>query len=356
MSDNNRDALARLSANLELNSRQFKASDRQIVKFTLTNNSNESVNVLKWETPLEGINDDMFWVKKEEDVAVYLGRIMKRAAPEPEDYVTLDPKESISTDFDLSEVYDISKSGNYTVEYDSHILDIGTEEPKTLAEKVAKTGDSRTQRVRSNKVEFNLLEDRSPKQSQGVALEWSERLSAAAVVPNFRACTTKQRTLLKDALTEAKKMAKEVQSILSNTPGPNSRRYIEWFGVLTAQNYDRVKGNYNKIATALTSEKIIFNCSLVDCSGDGVFAYVYPTRPFEIFLCNAFWRAGMAGTDSKPGTIIHELSHFNVLAGTDDNVYGQVRCRQLAGTDPSEAIANADSHEYFAENTPLLNI
>ena len=53
---------------------------------------------------------------------------------------------------------------------------------------------------------------------------------------------------------------------------------------------------------------------MVDCGGDGVFAYVYPTRPFQIFLCGAFWNAGMTGTDSKPGTIIHELSHFDVLA------------------------------------------
>ena len=114
-----------LSANLELNSKHYQASDKQIVKFTLTNNSDEILSVLKWGTPLEGINDDMFWVQKGEEVAVYLGRIMKQAAPRPEDYATLNPKESISTDFNTSNVYDISNSGNYTVEFDSHVLDIG---------------------------------------------------------------------------------------------------------------------------------------------------------------------------------------------------------------------------------------
>src|SRR5688572_26286978 len=171
--NNNSNSSARLSANLELNSQQYKAKDREILKFTLTNNSNESVNVLRWATPLEGINDDMFWVKRQEEVAVYLGRIMKRGAPKAEDYLTLDPKESISSDFDLAEFYDISNSGNYTVEYDSHILDVGTEEPRTLAARISETREFRTQSLRSNVVEFKLLEDRSAKQSKGVALDWS---------------------------------------------------------------------------------------------------------------------------------------------------------------------------------------
>jgi peptidyl-Lys metalloendopeptidase len=62
----------------------------------------------------------------------------------------------------------------------------------------------------------------------------------------------------------------------------------------------------------------------------------------------------MTGTDSKSGTIIHELSHFNIIAGTRDNVYSQNACRQLAIDNPSVAITTADNHEYFAENTPQL--
>ena len=69
-----------------------------------------------------------------------------------------------------------------------------------------------------------------------------------------------------------------------------------------------------------------------------------------------FWNASLTGTDSRAGTIIHELSHFNVVAGTDDNEYGQVKCRELARTDLLEAIANADSHEYITENNPQLNM
>ena len=49
------------------------------------------------------------------------------------------------------------------------------------------------------------------------------------------------------------------------------------------------------------------------------------------------------------------MSHFDVVAGTDDVVYGQTGARSLAISDPAKAITNADSHEYFAENNPAQN-
>ena len=78
---------------------------------------------------------------------------------------------------------------------------------------------------------------------------------------------------------------------------------------------------------------------------------MYPNEPYNIYVCKVFWPAPLSGTDSKTGTLIQEMSHFNVLAGTDDVVYGQTAARNLADTDPAAAITNADGHEYFAVNT-----
>ncbi|KAF8749646.1 peptidyl-Lys metalloendopeptidase [Rhizoctonia solani] len=87
----------------------------------------------------------------------------------------------------------------------------------------------------------------------------------------------------------------------------------------------------------------------------GIYAYVVIPGHFkEVYLCGAFWRAPMEGTDSKAGTIIHEASHFPEYAGTSDHAYGQGACRDLARNDPNRAAMNADSHEYFAENQPWL--
>ncbi|MDB5748474.1 MAG: mep [Massilia sp.] len=62
---------------------------------------------------------------------------------------------------------------------------------------------------------------------------------------------------------------------------------------------------------------------------------MYPTQPYKIYVCRAFWTAP--------------------LTGTDDNVYGQSGAASLAISDPNAAVANAGNHEYFAENTPALN-
>ena len=85
------------------------------------------------------------------------------------------------------------------------------------------------------------------------------------------------------------------------------------------------------------------------------YAYVYPNQPYNIYVCSVFWQAPMTGTDSKAGTLIHEMSHFTVVAGTDDYVYGQTGAKNLAITNPDNAVINADNHEYFAENNPFQN-
>jgi peptidyl-Lys metalloendopeptidase len=82
---------------------------------------------------------------------------------------------------------------------------------------------------------------------------------------------------------------------------------------------------------------------------------VYANQPYKIYVCRAFWSAPLAGTDSKGGTLIHEMSHFTAVAGTGDLVYGQTAAANLAVTNPAGAITNADNHEYFAENTPKKN-
>jgi len=74
-----------------------------------------------------------------------------------------------------------------------------------------------------------------------------------------------------------------------------------------------------------------------------------------IYLCGAFFKSPLVGTDSMTGTLIHEASHFDKNGGTRDYAYGQADCKDLAESEPETAIVNADSHEYFAENSPSLS-
>jgi peptidyl-Lys metalloendopeptidase len=71
-----------------------------------------------------------------------------------------------------------------------------------------------------------------------------------------------------------------------------------------------------------------------------------------INICPGFFKAKLTGTDSQGGTLVHESSHFTAHGGSTDIVYGQSGAKSLAKSNPAQAVMNADSHEYFAENNP----
>jgi peptidyl-Lys metalloendopeptidase len=144
-------------------------------------------------------------------------------------------------------------------------------------------------------------------------------------------------------------MANGSMSHLNGTPGPTTR-FTTWFGTYSSANWNQVKGQFAKIKDAFDTKPLTLDCS---CKKT-YYAYVYPNQPYKIYLCKAFWNAPLTGTDSKGGTLVHELSHFDIIAGTDDWAYGQAAAKNLAITDPAKARNNADNHEYFAENTPAL--
>mmetsp|Transcript_9475 Transcript_9475/g.13725 ORF Transcript_9475/g.13725 Transcript_9475/m.13725 type:complete len:139 (+) Transcript_9475:829-1245(+) len=123
-------------------------------------------------------------------------------------------------------------------------------------------------------------------------------------------------------------------------------RYTTWFGQNTTANVNTITSHFDNIKAAFQTANMTFDCG---CRKN-YYAYVYPNQPYKIYLCNAFWNAPSLGTDSKQGTLVHETSHFTVVAGTNDWAYGQSNCLNLAKTDASKAVTNADSHEYFCES------
>ena len=169
---------------------------------------------------------------------------------------------------------------------------------------------------------------------------------------NFKNCSDGQKADLDEALTKAAQIAAGAGLALAITPEAKRSvvpRYKTWFGAYTVSRYATVQTHFDKIQDALANQQITFNC---DCTDSNLYAYVYPDQPYEIYLCPAFWTALFEGTDSRSGTLVHESSHFYIVASTDDHAYGQSSCKSLANTNPDDATGNADSHEYFAENNP----
>ena len=313
------------------------------VTFTMRNESNESVSILKWQTPFFGIEHDLFDVNVGGMDADYNGRWIKRGAPTKDDWMTLQPGEAKSVEIDLSEAYDFSATGQYQMKY---------------AIDLAQSDDTHDRgshhNVQSTRIEsFPILRwvdgSGTPNNYEEV---FPIGMKALNPTPAFESCSTSRQTSIKTALTSARSYGVNSDNYFSSkTYSTVTTRYKTWFGAASSSRFSSAKGHYDRIEYALSNTKITFNCG---CTSSA-YAYVYPTQPYRVYLCNAFWSAPTTGTDSRAGTIIHELSHFDVLGNTDDIVYGQTGAKNLAISNPASAIKNADSHEYFSENTPAQN-
>jgi peptidyl-Lys metalloendopeptidase len=308
---------------------EFAASQEVLVTVTLSNPTKHSERVLKWFTPADGIEEPVFLVKRDGFNVLYTGAIYKRPPATGNDYITLKSGESLTYIVNLGEIYDLSVSGQYTVGYDARAYNLYTEKGNNAADPETLTSD-----VISLKIE-----GRQPK-----------RPTTPPPPPpggtTFSNCTTTQQTVLNQARTQATTYANEAKSYLaSNT---NTTRYVVWFGAYDPSRFSQVKSHFTSLADAWTNAGVNFDCK---CK-QNYYAYVYPDRPYNIYLCKVFWYAPLSGTDSQGGTLIHEMSHFYVVASTLDYVYGQSGAMNLAITNPANAVMNADNHEYFAENNP----
>ena len=298
------------------------------VTVTVSNTSRHPVNLLKWQLPTDELEGALFRITRDDQPVAYLGPLVKRTAPQAADKVKLEAGASLSYEVELTGAYDLSQSGRYAIEYVSR----------------GKHDDAAT--LASAPV-YVWLEGRS-----GTVNKPAPPPSAGSSTISYTGnCSASQQGLLVQAVNAATAYATTATTYLSDTPSATPR-YVTWFGIYGTAGWNTAKSHFAAEQSAFTTQALVLDCK---CKKSNVYAYVYPTQPYKIYVCGAFWNAPMTGTDSKGGTLIHEMSHFNVVASTDDWAYGQTAAKSLAISDPVKALDNADSHEYFAENTSAQN-
>ncbi|MCX7041945.1 MAG: M35 family metallo-endopeptidase [Gammaproteobacteria bacterium] len=318
------------------------------VDFKITNNSRDVLKVPYWQLPGASEESKLFQVYRDGKVATYLGPMIKRLAPTESDYVVFQPYETKVFSVDLSKSYDMSETGEYTVSFASMLQGAKTGKGQKVADR-----NGRMASLKSPTLKLWVDADNALKALKGDMKAQGKPGSGGTVSGGvtYVGCSSTQISGAGAGVTQARAYTENAKGYLNgNNQGP---RYTTWMGAYTSTRYNTVTGNFVKIDTAMDQSggQIKINCG---CN-QNYYAYVYPTKPYEIFVCKAFWTAGTSGTDSKAGTLIHEMSHFNIVAATDDIVYGQAGAKSLAISSPDQAIQNADSHEYFAENTPNQN-
>jgi len=307
--------LRNLEVSLSADQSAFGAAESALVKVTLRNTRSKSVKLLKWFTPADGLEESLFVVARDGKALAFEGPHYKRPAVTAEDYLTLAPGESQTWTVDLSEGYDLSKTGDYSLRFAVGPLS-------------------------SNSLKLSI-EGRASANRQP-----SEPISTTSTV-SFTNCDATQQPLALQAVSNASLYANGASTYLNGTPSATPR-YTTWFGTYSSSGWSTAQSHFAAIKDAFDTKPITIDCG---CRKK-YYAYVYPNQPYKIYVCSVFWQAPATGTDSKAGTLIHEMSHFTVTSGTDDWAYGQTNAKALAISDPTKALDNADSHEYFAENTP----
>lgn len=282
-------------------------------------------------------------MRRDGQPVAYTGRLYKRATPRPEDYIRIPAGSSLSADVELSAVYDLSRTGEYSIRYRVALQDGLRADAKSVS------GFAGLRNLESNVVFLGI--ERNERALD--AIETLARIEEAArpdkaLTPSYVSCSSTRQSSLVTALNNAQGLAQRSRDYLNAVPSTSrstDSNYKTWFGAYTSSNWSEVTTDFANIYSAMSTKTFTFYC---DCT-DSSYAYVYANQPYKVHLCGAFWSAPATGTDSKAGTLIHETSHFTVVAGTQDYAYGQTACRNLALTNPTKAVNNADSHEYFAE-------
>ncbi len=328
----------------------LQQDDDVVLRVTITNTSSKPQYVLKWHTPFAGIEDHLFEVKRDGVDVPYLGRHIKRQAPTAKDYYLLKPGASHSTKVEISSLYDMSVTGDYSVRYHAASVNtfLASSDPRPMSASAAIEAGAEIGELDSSPATMFINGRLARGTVVGQPFEMKQSIASPMGV-SFSSCTASQSSAITSAISAAKSMSNSGVNYL--TAGNRGTRYTKWFGVYDSGRYSTVRTHFNNIKNAFDTKNVVVDCS---CK-ESYYAYVYPTQPYKIYVCNAFWSAPTSGTDSKGGTLVHEMSHFNVVASTDDRAYGQSAAASLARSNPAGAVDNADSHEYFGENTPAGN-
>jgi hypothetical protein len=126
------------------------------LEFTLTNNSEAGLYVLKWYTPLERFGGEIFCVQRDGRPVRYRGPEAERADPTPDSYVFVQAGASVSATVDLAAVYDFSKPGVYCIAFVSPRMSYVA---RTVGEMATSIDDLGPVAMPSNQVSVTILED-----------------------------------------------------------------------------------------------------------------------------------------------------------------------------------------------------
>jgi hypothetical protein len=174
---------------------------------------------------------------------------------------------------------------------------------------------------------------------------WSPLPARAAGLNFDKNCTSKMRGLVTDAYARTIPALKK--GIAKIDSDPSAAVVVTWFGKSNNQQHiTTVRANLQTMLDRLNSRTpFTIECGSRDCD-DGDYAHATSGIDY-LATCEAYFGQPLTGFDSRPGILLHELSHHTV--DTDDITYGTASAMKLAKSNVPSAIKNADNYEYYLE-------
>jgi peptidyl-Lys metalloendopeptidase len=162
-------------------------------------------------------------------------------------------------------------------------------------------------------------------------------------------CAGSELATAQAALSQATDALKSTISHINSGDADTANKAMTWLGVHNSTEAGQVKDVLNLALALAANPSFLCDNSTYVTLGD-VYAHVLPTDPFVIKLGAFFWPAPDTGFDSKPGTLIHEMTHFSSVGATADLAGDTSSSKALAQSDPAGARRNANNYEYFVES------
>ena len=125
--------------------------------------------MLKWRTLLDGLRSNCLTVITNGEKLKYDSIYLKRSAPGPDQYLHVKPGQTVSSIFDVSDAYDMTKAGLYSIAVDTNLEYVAgslSEGPPT---------QTKIEHVSSPAVSFEVVKESFIKEASGQKARFLER-------------------------------------------------------------------------------------------------------------------------------------------------------------------------------------
>ena len=325
------------------------------ILFIVHNEGHTPVNLLKRNTPLEGLLTDCLIVLVNGKKVPYDGKLVKRGDPEPDEFVVIPAGGNVNAKVDLTDGYHIEPGAEVEVSFDPRKIVIADFENRTLALYRKRTGNKAARIATASGTARFTVHQPNIKPTPGEQhRSWDtdpgkkklnfNRAGGTLMMPEVIGGDAVTEQLIRSVHRECYRLVKRA---LKKLREKDARQYRYWFDRENSPiRKAKVVEVYQKIKQRMEEVVFRYDVTGTGCGRGHVWGYTFHGSR-SIWLCVAFWTSPFTGNNSQAGTFVHEHSHAS--ANTEDHDYSEAFCSLMAKEDPDLAIDNADNYEFFAE-------